>query len=60
MEKKKHFMNMKKICFNKYKTCDMNKINIKMMHVLSNSNYKKNQISQLDCIYKFEQRRQFN
>ncbi len=31
----------------------MNKINITMMHVLNNSNYKKIQISQLDCIYNF-------
>jgi hypothetical protein len=58
--KKNRFMNMKKKSFSKYKTCHMNNINITMMHVVNNSIYKKNQISQLDCIYKFEQRKQFN
>lgn len=53
-------MNMKKRSFSKYKTCYMNNINITMMHVVNNSNYKKNQISQPDYIYKFEQRKQFN
>jgi len=66
MNKQKIYINKKSLWgknalfFNKYKTCYMNKINITMMHVLNHSNYNKNQNSQLDWIYKFEERKQFN